>query len=769
MADGRITIDTKIDKKGAEKGLSDLQKSVEGTSKKMKKVGTNMSKYITAPLVALGAVGFAAADQLDKAYRNIQVGTGATGDALEDLKSSFKEVFENVPESADQVSNALAAMNTLTGETGKNLEDLTQSVLDASRSLGEDGVSNASAFGRVMQQWQIPAKDGVDVLDQLFKATQDYDVGLGQISSHLTEYGSVLQNAGFNMQESADLMGRLEKSGISVSRIMPGLNMAFRNWASEGKNSREEFDKVISKMQDAGSETEALALATEAFGAEGAQRLTTGVRTGAIPALDELGKSMDNTNGLIQETTDETKTVGEKFRELKNNTMTALEPLGEILIDLAQKYLPPLIDAVTELAEWFQNLSPHIQKAMVIFGAIAAVLGPIIVVIGTIAGAVINIISVFSTLMPIIKLVGTAFSIITTGPLALVAAGIAALIAVGILLWKNWDTVKEYAIITWTAIKDFFATVWEGIKSIFTWYIETTRNNLNATWTWIKNTTMTIWNAIKEFFSVIWEGIKGVFDWYITTTKNNLKAAWDFIKNVTSTVWNGIKTFFSDLWEKIKSVVKSAVDSVKNKISNVWNTIKSTTSSIWNGIKSTVTDVWDNLKSKVKSAFNTIKDTISGVWDDVESSTDKIWDGITGSVKSAINGVISAINGMINALNGLSIPLPTIPDWVPGMGGKGGGSISFPNIPNIPSLDVGTNLVKSDGLAMIHKGEQVVPAKHSGPYKPSEGEGATYEIPVTLDLDGETLVQKTIRMTSRELENQKKTSARGRGTKTIWA
>src|SRR5690625_234032 len=137
-ADGSIKIDTKLDTKGAEKGIKTLEGKLESTSKKAKKIGTNMSKYLTAPILALGGVAFAAANDMDKAYQNIRVGTGAVGDELEDLKESFEYVFVDVPSSADEVSNALANLNTFTGATGEELEDLTRQVLLASEMLGED-------------------------------------------------------------------------------------------------------------------------------------------------------------------------------------------------------------------------------------------------------------------------------------------------------------------------------------------------------------------------------------------------------------------------------------------------------------------------------------------------------------------------------------------------------------------------------------------------------------------------------------------------------
>ena len=54
-----------------------------------------------------------------------------------------------------------------------------------------------------------------------------------------------------------------------------------------------------------------------------------------------------------------------------------------------------------------------------------------------------------------------------------------------------------------------------------------------------------------------------------------------------------------------------------------------------------------------------------------------------------------------------------VPDWVPGLGGKG------VNFPMIPKLNVGTNYVPNDGLAYIHKGEAVIPAKYNKPYQPN--------------------------------------------------
>src|SRR5690554_3007068 len=561
MADGRIVIDTELNKKPAEKGFGDLQKSMESAAKKAQAVGIEMTKYLTVPLTALGGMAFAAADDLDKAYRDIQVGTGATGKALEELKQDFKNVFQDVPNSAEEVANTLTALNGYVGATDETLQDLTKAVLDASRVLGEDDVNNAEAFGKAMNQFQREAEDGTDILDGLFRMTQDYGVGLGEVTGYLNTYGSVLKNAGFTMEESAELFSRLSANGISVSRIMPGLNSAFRKWASEGKNSQEELQKVIESMREAETETEALAIATETFGAEGAQRLTTAVRNGAF-AIDDLGEVMENSQGIIEQTAEETLTFGEKLANLKNQTMIGLEPLGEILIEMAEQWLPPIIDLVTRMAEWFQNLSPQMQKAAVIAGIVVAAIGP------------------FLTMLPMIisflKGLGIAFAALTS-PIGLAVAAVAAVIAIGVLLWKNWDTIKEKAREFGQAVKDRIQEMRDRVK-------ERIRNMINSALEWFENLRQKavekvtklkdrgvaifheMWNGIKSFFlSVLKGGLLGVINDYI------LKPFFDIDlfqigKDIINGLWRGISSMAGTLKKNIEGFINKYVPGPVKKI-----------------------------------------------------------------------------------------------------------------------------------------------------------------------------------------------------------
>ncbi|MGM8215180.1 phage tail tape measure protein [Bacillaceae bacterium W0354] len=437
-----------------ESGWGKLTTSLDNFSQKtlsiggrLTDVGKTLSMRVTAPLVAAGGAALAAADQFDKAYRDIRVGTGATGQALKDLEKTFDDVFRSVPDSADKVANSIANLNTFTGFTGDVLEDLTKKTLDASRILGEDAVQASEEFGKTLKQWNIPAEEATGHLDHLFRLTQDYGVGLGQLNTMVSKHGSVMKNAGFELEEVAHFMASLESNGIQVTRVMPALNMATRNWAEEGKNAKEELQKMIDTIRDAKTDTEALAVATEVFGAQGAQRMVTAIRNDAIPSLKELGTTVEGTSGLIEQTTEETVTIGEEFARLKNTTITSLRPVGEILLNIAKDHIPPLIDGVTRLAEWFDDLSPKARNTGLAIAGIATVAGPATLVLGGMFNAVGRLAGGLSRLTGLLGRVGGAGLLGRIGMLGMagpVGLAIAGITGLALVLRSTSKDTKRY-------------------------------------------------------------------------------------------------------------------------------------------------------------------------------------------------------------------------------------------------------------------------------------------------------------------------------------
>lgn len=177
---------------------------------------------------------------------------------------------------------------------------------------------------------------------------------------------------------------------------------------------------------------------------------------------------------------------------------------------------------------------------------------------------------------------------------------------------------------------------------------------LADTWEWIKQKATEIFTAIGEFF------------------KNIFNSIMDFFVNK----WNAIKEFFINLCISIYLKQQEIWNNIKNCISNIINAIKTTISNVLNGIKNIWNNCWNGLKNTVTSIFN-------GIWNTIK----KIINSILGGIEGMANGVVNGVNLVIRTLNKLKF---TIPDWVPGLGGKTFGfNLSEMNKITLPRLAKG--------------------------------------------------------------------------------
>lgn len=220
--------------------------------------------------------------------------------------------------------------------------------------------------------------------------------------------------------------------------------------------------------------------------------------------------------------------VGDMNEEFAKTDAGKIQQAKNALGDMGEEIGAVLLPAVADLVSWFQdNLMPKIQqfidylkehpqvaKFALALAAITAAAGPLIMIIGGLVSAIGGLI----TFGPILA---GAFSALL-GPIGLVIAGIAAAIAIGVLLYKNWDTIKKKASAIWTAIKTKIITLVNTIKT-------SVKTNFNT----LKTNVLSVWNGIKTKATSVWNGIKNAI------TKP-IKSARDTVKNIVGK----LKSFF---------------------------------------------------------------------------------------------------------------------------------------------------------------------------------------------------------------------------------
>lgn len=297
-------------------------------------------------ILGIGTAAVKTAANFASLESQIAAATGATGENLESLKGSFRDVASSVAIDTESVAGVISELNTRLGLSGESLEVMTTKVAEVSRMLGVDATSATVAMTQAMNRWGVEASKGPEFLDQMFTASQKTGIGFEGLSRMMSEYGSVLKNASYSQEEAIALFGQLHKAGLPVSRIMPALNMATRKFAEEGINLREGLEGAISQIANAKTNVEALGIATEIFGAEGAQRLTDAVRAGDWE-ISKLTEHLVGATGAVDKFSETTKDPATRFAELKNKLEGVLATLGGKLLPL----LEPLIDAIVQLTE----------------------------------------------------------------------------------------------------------------------------------------------------------------------------------------------------------------------------------------------------------------------------------------------------------------------------------------------------------------------------------------------------------------------------------
>ncbi|GEM_PF-3119996 len=319
-----------------QKNMNQSDSEFDRAAKSANEYAKNIGVGMTAAIAQLGVVAWNTANEYDKALKSIQLSTGSSGRELQAMEGSFRSIMQEVPNAAAEVAGTIANLDSYTEASGGTMDSLARQILDLSRMLKENGAGNAKAFGQALSQWQRPAEDASTLLDGMFKISQHTGIGFGQLATDLNSYGGAMQHAGFSMEETADFFGHLNAQGIATSKVMPGLNKTFQQWAGEQKNSRQELAKTMQAMQGAESSADALAIATDAFGQDSAQQMVTVARSGAF-ALADLGSSFEGVGGSIARYADETMTLDDKMQRLKNQLFQVLEPYGEKMIEQAEK------------------------------------------------------------------------------------------------------------------------------------------------------------------------------------------------------------------------------------------------------------------------------------------------------------------------------------------------------------------------------------------------------------------------------------------------
>lgn len=534
--------------KNAESELAKVNKELELIDKQANEISNRQEtlSFDIESQKSLGELGDSEAiktseleiQKLDKTMQELAVQEDQAKLKVSELTNKISELKNNSPE-VNQLKQQINNMTSSLGESKKQTNELGESIKkNLSFKAKLMGISGFDEVGKKVDKLKTRMTRLIGTVAifslirnsltnlrngfvSLLKQNDDFSSSLNQIKANLMTAFAPIYNACLPAINS--LMNTLSKLTGTIAVFVSGL---FGASLEDAKNQAEGLSKSLDDTAKSGEKA-----------------------SGSLASFDNLEVIADNTSS------------GSGTSSGNNNNV---DYSGEIT------YSQKLLDILNKISKWVTDNSE------IVIGFIGGVTGALIALkllgldpiqslgIGiALAGAIILIQGIinfikdpswenFGTILTGLSLIlaGVAIAMLAVNaanPVAWIMLAIAAVVALGAVIIKNWNSIKEV-----------FSKIWSWISEKV---IEPVKNGFASAGEFLKEK----WNKIKEFFSGLWEGMK-----------DGAKNAWEGIKKVFSTVATFFKNIFTNAWEGVKKVFSvggKIFDGIKDGILNGFKTI----------------------------------------------------------------------------------------------------------------------------------------------------------------------------------------------------
>ena len=479
--------------------LRALGEQLKAVGDKMTEVGKNLTTKVTLPLAAVGTV---AAKKFAEVDKTMQLTNSTMGNSAQEAELLNKAMKSAAASSTYGMSDAATATLNF-ARAGLSAQQAADALAPAmALAAGEGGELDTVSAGLVatINGFHGSFDQAAQYADVFANACNNSALDVNSLSNAMSVAAPIFSAAGYNVKDAALYMGVMANNGIEADKAANSLKTGLARLVSPAKEGAAMMDQlgisvtnsdgtmkdsvqIQKELHDAFSqlsESEQIAAASAIFGKNQMAPWLALINTapGDVTALNEAlaqnGTAMEMQSAMMSG-------FAGSIEQLKSGLDVLLTSLGEALAPVIQK----VVAGLQALVNWFNSLSPQMQSVIAVIGVIAAALGPVLVILGTLISSIGSIISVIGIVAPLIA--GLA------GPIAIAVVAITALIAIGVALYKNWDTIKAKAI----EIKNNIVATWNGIKASVIAAVNNLKAQLSAAWASIKANVSAAWNAVK--------------------------------------------------------------------------------------------------------------------------------------------------------------------------------------------------------------------------------------------------------------------------------
>lgn len=647
----------------ASSGFDNLSMQLGNIGMSMQTLGRTLSMYITAPIVGLGIISAKTAMDIESQWKQVQkVYDGTAASIKNEISPAVSKLSKKFGVQKTETLDATAALAAMGYQGSSLIDTLTKSMEFA--TLGDINLTQAMestvAVSKIYNKQGQGLKEtlsSLNTVENISAATMD-DLTWG-----IREAGSVGKLAGVSIEELSSMMAVLRERAVPASEAAFALKSIFTRIRNPSKDAKEILDKFNISISDssgkmveadiimqkiAGSwgkmtEKEREQLSTELIGIHQKGRFVsliddlTGSNSTYMKTMAGVGNTTQNLSGYEKELAIALEQSKIKYERMKIR-------LGEIAEIIGARILPVAISWGEKLAGWlekFNKLNPSMQNFIIIIGAIAAGIGPVLIFLGT-------LISSFGQVLQM-------FSFIAAHPIVLIIGAIAlAFAAAAYLIYQNWDK---------------FAPYFEEIKNVVINFVNAAKPVIQSIADWFKEKFNQIQTIITNVFNFIWPFISGI----LTTIGSFIQSKLERITSWVQLNWTLIQQTISTVMTFIQGIISTAMNFIQGIISTVLGVIVGFWTAHGETIKIVISTAWEIIQTVISTAINAVLGIIrmvmqiitgdwSGAWETLKSILGGVLDGILSVMKSLISGAGAVIKDVASTIisNISSVPAKMI-------------------------------------------------------------------------------------------------------------
>ena len=573
-----------------------------------------------------------AGDEFNKTMNDIGAKTGATGAELEALGEIARDIYKSgVGESMQEVANAISNIEQASGLAGEELKKAAKNALELQSTFDMDIAESTRAASALMKNFGISADEAYGIITY---GAQNGANKNGDMLDTLNEYSVHYKSLGLTAEQFiTSLTSGAEAGSWSIDKVGDAVKEFTIRSKDASKKSLEAYQMIglngeeMTRAFANGGEEAAAAFKKTVDALKGMQDPVKKNAAGVAlfgTMFEDLEAGILDTMGSMQTASVDAKGAIEQLNEVKAND------LGRSISQISRSLQDALIPSSQDAAKALQANMPAIQEQ-------------------------------FSKLQPIISEVGSKIAEVLPGIIQTVIQNIPVVInklkEVGAWLADNKEKILEIGkkvLFAYAAFRSF--AVIAGIISA----VSTVFGALKTAVLAVKGAVVLCkgaWAALKA--AQIGAKIASVASTVATWAQ--VAATWAL--NAAVAV--------------LTSPIFLVIAAVAAAIAIGWLLYKN-----WDTICEYLKTAWEGVKNFLSSAVEWLGGVFSGFWEGIKSGFTTVFEALPAILKSPINAIISIVNGAINAINGIGF---TIPDWIPGIGGK-----AFKlDIPKLPMLATG--------------------------------------------------------------------------------